>query len=124
MASETREPDTGSVDSLPIDVELISDIVDDVLGMRLSTSTREDIDFKTSRVTGPLNLLLTEDFGADDDGEIRSLFRRAYRLLDMSKRPGEQATSFEAFSHLHNLATITRSLLSVYAKIGASPHEP
>jgi hypothetical protein len=114
VASVTNEPKT-DVDSLPIDVELISDIADDVLRMELSTSTRDDIDFKTARVVGLLNLLLVEDLGTDDDEEVMVLFRRTYKLLELSNRPSRQTTSFTAFAFLHDVATHTRALLSVYA---------
>ncbi|WP_405826344.1 GNAT family N-acetyltransferase [Streptomyces sp. NBC_01390] len=52
--------------------------------MELSTSTREDIDFKTTRVVGFLSLLLAEDLGADDDDEVMDLFRQAYKLLELT----------------------------------------
>jgi hypothetical protein len=115
VASETLDPESSSVDSLPIDVEEISDVVDDVLGMKVSTSTREDIDFKTLRVTGSLNLLLSEDLGADDDAEVMDLIRGTYKLLDLSNRPSERTQSFAAFNYMHDVAAHTRALLSVYA---------
>ncbi|WP_406126111.1 hypothetical protein [Streptomyces sp. NBC_00989] len=111
----TEEPEAG-VDNLPIDVELISDITDGVLKMELSTSTREDIDFKTTRVVGLLSLLLAEDLGADDDGEVMDLFRQAYKLLELTNRPGRQAPSFTAFFFMRDVANLTRRLLWVYVE--------
>lgn len=101
---------------MPIDVELISDITDGVLKMELSTSTREDIDFKTTRVVGLLSLLLAEDLGADDDGEVMDLFRQAYKLLELTNRPGRQAPSFTAFFFMRDVANLTRRLLWVYVE--------
>ncbi|WP_327691087.1 hypothetical protein [Streptomyces sp. NBC_00461] len=111
----TEEPEAG-VDSLPIDVELISDVTDDVLKMELSTSTRKDIDFKTTRVVGLLSVLLAEDLGADADDEVLELFRRAYKLLELTNRPGRQTPSFTAFFFMRDVANLTRRLLWVYVE--------
>lgn len=116
MASETLDPESGSLDSFPIDAELISDITDDVMRMELNTSTREDIDFKTTRVVGLLNLLLVEDLGADADDEVMILIRRTYNLLELSSRPTRRTTSYAAFHFMHAVAARTRALLEVYAK--------
>lgn len=113
VASVTEEPEAG-VDSLPIDVEVISDITDGVLKMELSTSTREDIDFKTTRVVGLLRLLLAEDLGANNDGEVMDLFRQAYKLLDLTNRPSRQTPSFTAFFFMRDAANLTRRLMWVY----------
>lgn len=115
VASVTEEPEA-DVDNLPIDVELISDITDGVLKMELSTSTREDIDFKTTRVVGLLSLLLAEDLGADDDDEVMDLFRQAYKLLELTNRPGSRAPSFTAFFFIRDVANLTRRLLWVYVE--------
>lgn len=115
VASVTEEPEAG-VDSLPIDVELISDITDGVLKMELSTSTREDIDFKTTRVVGLVSLLLAEDLGANDDAEVMDLFRQAYKLLDLTNRPGRQTPSFTAFFFMRDVANLTRRLMWVYVE--------
>jgi hypothetical protein len=115
VASVTEEPEAG-VDNLPIDVELISDITDGVLKMELSTSTREDIDFKTTRVVGLLSLLLAEDLGADDDDDVMDLFRQAYKLLELTNRPGRRAASFTAFFFMRDVANLARRLLWVYVE--------
>jgi hypothetical protein len=115
VTSVTEEPEAG-VDNLPIDVELISDITDGVLKMELSTSTREDIDFKTTRVVGLLSLLLAEDLGADDDDDVMDLFRQAYKLLELTNRPGRRAPSSTAFFFMRDVANLTRRLLWVYVE--------
>ncbi|WP_343240031.1 hypothetical protein [Streptomyces sp. SID12488] len=111
----TEEPEAG-VDSLPIDVELISGITDDVLKMELSTSTREDIDFKTTRGIGFLRLLLAEELGANDDDDVMDLFHQAYKLLDLTSRPGRQTPSFTAFFFMREVANLTRRLMWVYVE--------
>lgn len=115
VASVTEEPKAG-VDNLPIDVQLVSDITDGVLKMELSTSTREDIDFKTTRVVGLLSLLLAEDLGADDDEQVMDLFRQAYKLLELTNRPSRRAPSFTAFFFMRDVANLTRRLLWVYVE--------
>ena len=115
VASVTEGPEAG-VDSLPIDVEVISDVTGGVLKMGLSTSTREDIDFKTTRVIGLLRLLLAEDLGANNDGEVMGLFRQAYKLLDLTNRPGRQTPSFTAFFFMRDVANLTRRLVWVYVE--------
>ncbi|WP_329266997.1 hypothetical protein [Streptomyces sp. NBC_01451] len=111
----TEEPKAG-VDSLPIDVESISGITDDALKMELSTSTREDIDFKTTRVIGLVSLLLAEELGANDDDEVMDLLRQAYKLLDLTNRPGRQTPSFTAFFFMRDVANLTRRLTWVYVE--------
>ncbi|WP_260326255.1 hypothetical protein [Streptomyces sp. TLI_185] len=111
----TEEAETG-VDGLPIDVEGISDVTDGVLKMDLSTSTREDIDFKTTRVVGLLSLLLAEDLGANNDDEVMGLFRQAYKLLELTSRPGRQTASFTAYFFMRDVASLSRRLLWVYVE--------
>lgn len=116
VASVTQGPDTTGVDSLPIDVELISDSTDAALKMELSTSTREAIDARTIVLIGQLNLLLGEELGADKDPAVVDAFRKAYQLLELSKRPSRQTPSFSAFFYMRDVAGLTRRLLWVYQK--------
>lgn len=116
VAGVTQEPDTTSVDSLPIDVELIADSTDAALKMELSTSTREAIDARTTTLIGHLNLLLGEELGADVDLAVRDVSRKAHQLLDLSKRPTRQTPSFSAFFYMREVAGLTRRLLWVYAE--------
>ncbi|MDL5204951.1 hypothetical protein [Streptomyces sp. ALI-76-A] len=111
----TKEPEATSVDGSPIDVETISDTVDTISAMELSTSTREEIDDRTARVVGHLNLLLAEDVWEGDE-EASGLFRESYRLLELSNRPGKGDPVFEAFTFMRESATLTGALLSVFVK--------
>ncbi|MER5439703.1 DUF6415 family natural product biosynthesis protein [Streptomyces sp. NPDC002790] len=104
------------VDDLPIDEEVITDSVDAVLSMELSTSTREDIDGKTMAMTGHLNLLLAEELGADEDPNVKALFHEAYRHLDLKGRPSKDTPAFSAFSYMRQTAFLTRRFLDVYEK--------
>ncbi|WP_244206967.1 hypothetical protein [Streptomyces swartbergensis] len=101
---------------MPIDVELISDSTNAALRMELSTSTREAIDTRTTVIIGQLNLLLGEELGADDDPEVKGVFRKAHQLLDLSSRPTRQTPSFSAFFYMRDVASLTRRLLWVYAE--------
>jgi hypothetical protein len=82
--------------------------------MRLNTSTREDIDAKTTRMIGHLSLLLTEDLGAEKDEEVMAMFRASYYLLDLPRRPRDSTPAYEAFAYLRDVAIRTRGLLGVY----------
>jgi hypothetical protein len=75
-----------AVDKQPIDMELIADSTDAALRMKLSTSTRESIDIRTTAVIEQLNRLLRMDLGADEDPDIRQLVRRANKLLELGQR--------------------------------------
>ncbi|WP_369362993.1 hypothetical protein AB5L52_06785 [Streptomyces sp. CG4] len=100
----------------PIDAELILDAVSTVLAMSLSTSTRQQIDDKTTRLVGQLSMLLAEEVGAEKDEEVMALVRASYYLLDMGRRPTETTPAYEAFAFMRDVAIRTRSLLAVYTK--------
>jgi hypothetical protein len=112
--SVIQESETGG-DSA-IDVETIALVTNDVLAMELSTSTREDIDFKTTRVIGLMSLLLSEDLGAEDDDEVMRLYRMAYAHLDKPKRPTRLTTTYTAFEYMRDTGVFTQALLKVYAE--------
>ncbi|UQI44603.1 hypothetical protein M1P56_09720 [Streptomyces sp. HU2014] len=99
----------------PIDVETIGDSTDSALGMRLGTSTRVAIDAKTITIVGHLQLLVSEELGADQDPVVRGLYRDAYGLLDLQRRPRPDASAFQAFFYLREVATLSRRLLWIYA---------
>lgn len=108
--------DDTETETLPIDVETISDSTEAALFMNMATSTREDIDGTLSKIIGHLNLMLGEDLGADEDEVVRDLFRKGYRLLDPTNRPSQQSPSFGAFLYLRDTAELTRRLLRVYTQ--------
>ncbi|MCM1967763.1 hypothetical protein [Streptomyces sp. G1] len=99
----------------PLDVEIIGDSTDSALGMRLGTSTRAAIDTKIVTIVGHLQLLVSEELGADQDQAVRDLYRDAYGLLDLQRRPRPDASAFKAFFYLREVATLTRRLLWIYA---------
>ncbi|WP_326719838.1 hypothetical protein OHT59_10290 [Streptomyces sp. NBC_00243] len=84
--------------------------------MQLATSTRKDMDASLPEIVGQLNLLLGEDLGADEDDDVRELFRKGYRLLDLQNRPTAETPSFGAFIYLRDAADVTRRLLWVYTQ--------
>ncbi|WP_237285527.1 hypothetical protein [Streptomyces niveus] len=84
--------------------------------MELSTSTRKDMDASLPEIVGHLNLLLGEDLGADEDQDVRELFRKGYRLLDLQNRPTAETPSFGAFLYLRDAADVTRRLLWIYTQ--------
>jgi hypothetical protein len=101
-------------DGVPIDVELIQDSTDAALAMRLGTSTRKDVDARTPVLLGHLGALLAEDLGADEDELVREQFRKAYELLDLKRRPSEDATTFTTYFFMREVADVTRRLLWIY----------
>lgn len=116
VATVTDKHKAPAVDSLPINTELIAASTDAALRMELSTSTREDINTRTAAIVGQLNLLLGEELGADEDPEVRDLFRQAYSLLKLSERPTKESPAFSAFFFMRDVASLTRRLLWVYAE--------
>ncbi|MGW7169625.1 hypothetical protein ACWGH3_30975 [Streptomyces sp. NPDC054884] len=103
-------------DVLPVDVETISESTDAVLSMQMATSTRKDMDVSLPEIIGHLNLLLGEDLGAEQDEDVRELFRKGYRLIDLRNRPTAETPSFGAFIYLRDAADVTRRLLWVYTQ--------
>ncbi|MFF4706893.1 hypothetical protein [Streptomyces sp. NPDC001297] len=103
-------------DSSALDLETIALVTNEVLAMELSTSTREDIDFRTLRVIGFLGLLLAEDLGAEQEAEVMKLYRMSYAHLDMPKRPTRLTTTYTAFEYMRDAAIFVQALLKLYAQ--------
>ncbi|MGW2281006.1 hypothetical protein [Streptomyces sp. NPDC001770] len=97
----------------PVDVETISEITGQVLDLRLTTSTREDILAHAAAVHGFLNLLVREELGADQDPFVRDVIGKAYVLL-AAKAPTRETPCFSAYAHVREAADITRRLLRVW----------
>ncbi|MFD4261860.1 hypothetical protein ACFWR9_30625 [Streptomyces sp. NPDC058534] len=112
----SRATDGAGTEVLPIDVETISESTEAVLSMQMATSTRKDMDVSLPEIVGHLNLLLGEDLGADEDEDVRELFRKGYRLLDLRNRPTTETPSFGAFIYLRDAADVTRRLLWIYTQ--------
>ncbi|MFE9820422.1 hypothetical protein [Streptomyces sp. NPDC005773] len=124
-----QEHDTTTVgagpSSLPIDVECFRDGLIHALTLPLATTTREDINASIRRVRGHLNLLMGEELGYDSDPAVRDLFRQAYALLDLGRRPSEETPVFEAFAYLRDTALVTQRLLDVFDAFRRTPdHRP
>ncbi|MDN3029393.1 hypothetical protein PH203_47535 [Streptomyces sp. S.PB5] len=122
MATVTDKPDAPAVDSPPIDVESIADGTDAALRMELGTSTREEIDTRTTAIVAQLHLLLGKELGADEDPAVKDLFTQAYRLLDKTNRPTKQTAAFNAFFSMRDVANLARRLLWIYTE--PSHHAP
>jgi hypothetical protein len=112
----SRATDSAGTEVLPVDVETISESTEAALSMQMATSTRKDMDTSLPEIVGHLNLLLGEDLGADEDEEVRELFRTGYRLLDLQNRPTAETPSFGAFIYLRDAADVTRRLLWIYTQ--------
>ncbi|MFI1361179.1 hypothetical protein ACH4TV_47640 [Streptomyces sp. NPDC020898] len=112
----SRATDGPGTEVHPVDVETISESTGTALAMQMATSTRKDMDVSLPEIIGHLNLLLGEDLGADEDEEVRELFHRTYRLLDLKNRPTAETPSFGAFIYLRDAADLTRKLLWIYTQ--------
>ncbi|MBA2950086.1 hypothetical protein H1D24_30890 [Streptomyces sp. PSKA28] len=112
----SRATDSAGTEVLPVAVETISESTEVALSMQMATSTRKDMDASLPEIVGHLNLLLGEDLGADEDEDVRELFRKGYRLLDLQNRPTAETPSFGVFIYLRDVADITRRLLWIYTQ--------
>ncbi|MEU8696516.1 hypothetical protein AB0C61_02335 [Streptomyces sp. NPDC048680] len=116
MTTVTRNHDVPPVDvtadRLPIDVESIPDGLAHALMLPLATTTREDVNASVQQVLGHLNLLMAEELGYDSHADVRGLFRQAYALLDLTRRPNEETAVFEVFTYLGDTARVAMRFLS------------
>ncbi|TRO55904.1 hypothetical protein E4K73_48775 [Streptomyces sp. IB201691-2A2] len=112
----SRATDSAGTELLPVAVETISESTEAALSMQMATSTRKDMDASLPEIVGHLNLLLGEDLGADEDEDVRELFRKGYRLIDVQNRPTAETPSFGVFIYLRDVADITRRLLWIYTQ--------
>ncbi|MEU9882566.1 hypothetical protein [Streptomyces phaeochromogenes] len=112
----SRATDSAGTEVLPVAVETISESTEAALSMQMATSTRKDMDASLPEIVGHLNLLLGEDLGADEDEDVRELFRKGYRLIDLQNRPTAETPSFGVFIYLRDVADITRRLLWIYTQ--------
>lgn len=108
-----RDPVVGS-DASPIDLEGISDSVDEALAITLCMPAREDIDRLAGRLRGALNLFLTEDPVFATAPEAQQMFRTAHRLLELNARPDAETPQFTAFEYVRDLARLTRYFVDLY----------
>ncbi|MCV2460422.1 hypothetical protein OEB94_14165 [Streptomyces sp. ICN988] len=108
----TRDQD----DDAPIDVELIQDSTDAALALTLGATTRETVDARTPVLIGHLRLLMAEELGADTDQLVRQLFDKAYRVLDLTRRPTKETPTFTAYFFMREVASLTRRFLWIYTQ--------
>ncbi|AYN39640.1 hypothetical protein D9753_12710 [Streptomyces dangxiongensis] len=97
-----------------ISVTEITSLTDTVLGFRLGTTTRAQLDHYVPRLAKELNGLLGKDLGAEDDPDAQELVRRATRLVELSARPTAETPTFGTFFYLRDIANLSRRLLWLY----------
>ncbi|MFF7477090.1 hypothetical protein [Streptomyces sp. NPDC008092] len=102
--------------ALPVDVEKITQLVDQALGMSISTSKRADIDTRVGQLTGSLSLLRGQYLGEDEDLNVLKILGLVDRHLALTNRPTARSQAHEAFFFLQDTATFTRALLTAYLK--------
>ncbi|NGO79881.1 hypothetical protein G6045_30105 [Streptomyces sp. YC504] len=102
-----REPD-------PIDVAQVDADTGWALQIRLDVPPRADVDQRTLRIIGALNLLVREGL-AEANPDFRAMYREAYRLLDLAN--GARAlTDAQAYGHLRALARVARTFTVLYCR--------
>ncbi|KUO16725.1 hypothetical protein AQJ91_34365 [Streptomyces dysideae] len=124
MTSEDDAPDveaSGSENS-PVDLETINDSVEIALAVVLAMPDRSQIDTTTRALIGHLELLLSEDLGYDEDPVVREMYQSAYRLLDLTRRPGAETTHFGAYEYMRDLARLTRRFAGAYRDLNTEEH--
>jgi hypothetical protein len=99
-----------------IDIEAVSARTELVLGMQMSTTTREDMEASLPAIVTHLNRLLDVDLGQNEDPDVRALMRDGIRLIEHGKRPTTETPAFGVFLYLRDTALIARRLLWVYAE--------
>ncbi|WP_412076926.1 hypothetical protein ACLF6K_17620 [Streptomyces xanthophaeus] len=116
MASTGKASEFAEVseESDGISVAEITSLTDTVLGFRLGTTTRTQLDQYVPRLARELNRLLGKDLGAEDDNEVRELVRKATQLVEPSARPTAETPAFGTFFYLRDVANLSRRLLWLY----------
>ncbi|WP_234329641.1 hypothetical protein [Streptomyces viridochromogenes] len=113
---ELEAAEDSSAEPIPIDVDAISIRTESILGMRMGTTTRKEMDNALAGVTRNLDQLLCQDLGADGDEDVRTLFRKGYALFARETRPTAETPAFGVFTHLRDTALLTRQLLWIYTQ--------
>ncbi|MFD9477973.1 hypothetical protein [Streptomyces nojiriensis] len=99
-----------------ISVAEITSLTDTVLGFRLGTTTRTQLDGYMPRLARELNRLLGKDLGTESGIEAQELVRKATRLVELSARPTAETPTFGTFIYLRDVANLTRRLLWLYTE--------
>ncbi|MFJ4617636.1 hypothetical protein [Streptomyces sp. NPDC088812] len=114
--TEERAITEAEANSLTVHVESISATVDLAWGMKLSTSTRTDIDDRTGELIGHLNVLVGQPLGEEDSQDTVRLLRMVERHVAASNRPTKLAPAHDAYAYMRDSAIFASTLLSVYQK--------
>ncbi|MGV9693400.1 hypothetical protein ACWDUX_30330 [Streptomyces sp. NPDC003444] len=113
--SEVSEVDEAN----EVNVPSISDTLLVVQEMDLATSTREEIDSRIEATKEHLALLMDQDLPYDSDAQVRELYRTAYRLLELNRRPTPESHAFYAFNYLKDMASVLIGFLAAYEREAA-----
>ncbi|MFD9567564.1 protein kinase [Streptomyces sp. NPDC059994] len=97
----------------PLDLKVVDDMVNDLLAAGRTTSDRMRVSSLTRKAIGALELLLAEDLGFDDDPLVRGLYREAYGLMDLSRRPGPDRPLRDAYQYMRSIGEVAERLAAV-----------
>ncbi|MGW1558278.1 hypothetical protein ACWCQ1_17410 [Streptomyces sp. NPDC002144] len=101
-------------DGDPFSVAEASSLSDTVLTFRLGTTTREQLDRYLPRLANELSGILDTDLGAQEDGDVQQIVRKARKLIELPNRPTSETPTFGTFIYLRDVATLLRRLLWIY----------
>ncbi|MFD4542497.1 hypothetical protein [Streptomyces bauhiniae] len=104
----------GGGDDDPICVPEVTSLTDTVLGFRLGTTTREQMDHYMPRLASELSGLLDTDLGAQEDADTQQIVRQARKLIELPNRPTAETPTFGTFIYLREIADLSRRLLWIY----------
>ncbi|MFI5755542.1 hypothetical protein [Streptomyces sp. NPDC051569] len=112
-------PDTGNTsprlaEPSALDLAAMDETVRWAVAIRFAMPERSEIDEATRTLVGHTEELLGRDLGYDEDHLVREVYREAYGLLDLGRRPTGTATQFSAYEYLRELARVTLRLASAY----------
>ncbi|NEC21210.1 DUF6415 family natural product biosynthesis protein [Streptomyces parvus] len=94
---------------LPLDVEEADRAADEALGLKLGTTTREEIDVFTLQLRGQLALFV-ETVRDDGSFDLRRTLLEAEHLLDSG--PADGVLVFNAWNYARDLARMLRRLVT------------
>ncbi|MFE6024293.1 hypothetical protein [Streptomyces niveus] len=98
-----------------IDVGTIRDTVSAAREVPVSRDARSRISSTTEVLVGMLELLLGEDLNFELDAAVRGMYRTAYRLLRIGRRPTNDDPTVVAWQYMRDVAEMTSQLVAAYA---------
>ncbi|QHC18907.1 hypothetical protein GR131_27660 [Streptomyces sp. GF20] len=95
-------------------------LVDEVLALQLSTTTRAEIESRKSALSREIDAFTRNAAsGADVEGRLLRIEADSLR----ASAPGEPALAFSAFTYVQNAARLLRRLVAHHGEVAAQPED-